>query len=97
MDQLDFEESNLKSIDLSIAPPLELKGSGKDAQVRIIKELFSASSKFDSFRSYTLQRYFPGPSRSIISKRSLRNEYLSTIKASCFIYSCVPHLLKAPS
>ncbi|KAJ7887578.1 mitochondrial K+-H+ exchange-related-domain-containing protein, partial [Mycena olivaceomarginata] len=36
MDQLDFEESNLKSIDLSIAPPLELKGSGKDAQFPLL-------------------------------------------------------------
>ncbi|KAF7352342.1 hypothetical protein MVEN_01197900 [Mycena venus] len=37
MDRLDFEESNLKTIDLSIAPPLKLKGSvEKETQVPLL-------------------------------------------------------------
>lgn len=39
MDQLEFEESNLKILDLSIAPPLEVDGkiveAGSDTRVRI--------------------------------------------------------------
>ncbi|KAJ7118567.1 mitochondrial K+-H+ exchange-related-domain-containing protein [Mycena crocata] len=40
MDRLDFEESNLKTIDLSIAPPLKVDGklveTGRDTQVPLL-------------------------------------------------------------
>ncbi|KAJ7771074.1 mitochondrial K+-H+ exchange-related-domain-containing protein [Mycena maculata] len=40
MDRLDFEESNLKTIDLSLAPPLKIDGktvqAGRDTQVPLV-------------------------------------------------------------
>ncbi|KAJ7228181.1 mitochondrial K+-H+ exchange-related-domain-containing protein [Mycena pura] len=62
MDRLDFEESNLKAIDLSIAPPLEVNGKTveavKDGEVPLLYPpmMLSGPQSLDHLRALVQER-----------------------------------------
>ncbi|KAJ7129184.1 mitochondrial K+-H+ exchange-related-domain-containing protein [Mycena epipterygia] len=62
MDRLDFEESNLKILDLSIAPPLKVDGkiveAGRDTRVPLLypPAVFSGPQSLDHLRALVAER-----------------------------------------